>query len=792
MQHAPEMFKQQPTKNPVEKLLLKPKKNIDLNKYQNEWDLLADTTEANPVPNDFPLVPSKHIQPKRLASFKSDWDVLAAFEKHPTKIELNLSAKRETILKYNLEEVYGSKGMLNAKVELQRALDDLNVKDVRKLTEKQKSSLLTRVGATSRHLVMATLNSTVAKDALYYMASSKVGKAVTFVTKTAGMMWLGGVFGNPLAASLAVNLAVTVLKAIPKLVRDPTTGQFKQLGVDIVGVASQIGISGLTQALTENSGFVGQLVGGVIGTIIGNRFEGYFIGTGNPPAFTIETPTYQLEPKIPEPPANLSEAKQLKWYNRNKTIIMSAVGVSAVATVLTSAMVNDFSAVGHLFSVHKDGSMGFVSKTFRRIWRIGKHNGYVKQITNTMIATALSMPAGWIADKVKESYTNIMTRAGIDKKTESILPKTIINRIRNKAIREALYQFNVANLSILGGELLEISSNVALGIGTDHVMNSEWVSVAEAKQSIATSYEHAKEFAQKQLDTVKQFNPLECLAALSNPIKNPIPARNARLAERIAKRNAAQQQKVERFNEKAKGLQERAQFVRVDHRASAKAKLLADREVQRAKRAEERLKRLNDRDARLADRLAKRAALGQLDPAEIQAQIEKSKAWMTHEMTHAVAEFRKTAAGITTEALIDVFGVRMKALGYQAAKLAVTGGSTAGVAVKATNALGHIADTIGYVEAASTINSVYHIDSDFAAEVQDAVHGYGEPVRKGINKVLKYVDEFETEYAGFNVFNDVFQASGYNPFANTFQHRLAALGRIAVGEKLVNLAGVTK
>lgn len=785
MQYA---LKQEQTKKPVEKLSLHPTKNIDLNKYQNEWDLLADTTEVSPIPNDFPLVPSKHIQTKRLASFKNHWDVLAAFEKHPTKIDMNLSATNETILKYNLEEVYGSKGMLNAKVELQRALDDLDVKDVRKLTEKQKKSLLTRVGATSRHLVMATLNSTVAKDALYYLASSKVGKAVTFVTKTAGMMWLGGVFGNPLAASLAVNLAVTVLKAIPKLVRDPTTGRFKQLGVDIIGVASQVGISGLTQALTENSGFVGQLVGGVIGTIIGNRFEGYFIGTGNPPEFTIETPTYQLEPKIPEPPANLSEAKQLKWYNRNKTMVMSAIGVSAVATVLTSAMINDFSAVGHLFSVGKDGSMGFVSKTFRRVWLLGKHNGYVKHITNTMLSTALSMPAGWISEKVKESYTKIMTRAGIDQKTESLIPKVILNKIRNKAIREALYQFNVANLSILAGELLEISSNVALGIGTDQAMNSEWGSVAEAKQSIVNTYEQAKEYATKQLEAVKQFNPLECLTHIN------VPARNARLAERLAKRNAAQQQKVDRFNEKAKALQqgllERAQFVRVDHRAAAKAKLLADREAKKAKKLEERLNRLKERDARLADRLAKRAELGKIDPAEIQAQIEKSKAWMTHEMTQAVAEFRKTTVGITTEALVDVFGVRMKALGYQAAKLAVTSGST-GVAATVAN-LGRIADAIGYVETASTINAAYHIDSEFAAKVQTAVHEFGEPARKGINKILAVVDGFETQYAGFDVFNDVFQASGYNPFANTFQHRLAALSRIAVGDELVKLAGVTK
>ena len=455
------------------------------------------------------------------------------------------------------------------------------------LSEEQKEGLLKRLGSSARHAFLAVLDCNIVGAggrSIDYVLDTKVGATVWFIAKNIGMTWLSGTLGSPLGAAITVNLGVTILRSVPKYIRDAKTHSLKQVGVDILGVAVQLGSGELGKYLgtMATSGLASQVLGGVIGSMVGNRFQGILVGTAKAP---IAKAVPRQSPDIPQPPPGLTDAEQLKWYNTHKKTLYGSIGVAAMGAVLTAAMLSNGSGAAaalQLWSVNANRALELTQKISRKAWLATRHSEYAQSLGKATLTAGFAIPAGALARSIRAKYDSAIHRLGLDQSTQTLLPKSVVDSIKNKAVRDALYEVNVAWLSSIMGEILETTATVSGSIAASSAAASavetasHWTSLEDARASMTEAYNVAYKQAQDTIRSVVEegeaFDPTGTLKDICDNLNAPSEsakadmksARDSARAKLLAQRDAAREKRFK------------------DSEAEAQAKASADRQAARA------------------------------------------------------------------------------------------------------------------------------------------------------------------------------------------------------------------
>lgn len=657
--------------------------------------------------------------------------------------------------------------------------------------EVQREAFWKRAQDASRYYFQAVADARLvdmAGHAIRRFEASRVGTVVKLVGMNLAANYVGSLLGVPESARGFVgHTTLRLLMAVPRIIRNRRTGAIQTV-TDVVGVLSPV-VGNLL------GGFGGTIVGAVVGTIVDNRLHGILQGyMGLPEGTELQPP--RTAPPTPQPPAGLSEAEQLRWYNAHRGKLYAGAAVAGLAATATTAMLTgNAEAFVALWNVTADGALSIVADpalAVKRVLIAGRDNAYVQALATAGATKVLTVPAGLLASYARYAYDATMRRAGVDEKTESLIPERVRRAIPTEFLRSALEQCNAANLACLMGEVLETGVRV---VGTMQAHGAAqravgaataWTSVEDARRDVAAAYDAALVRAQQLADEAKgtALDMRDTLAKIyetalrtGDAMVAPQAAEANRLAENAAFTEQVERSYVERKVEAARIEQERranAAFTEQVQRAGVTdstafaAESILRRQQADALRAAQRLERFEAR-------VAARTAAAALDSAAIAEAEAKSRAWMTREHVAAVEAFKQSVPGQVVDALEDIYGPRSNAVLYTAGKLYFSGG------IFDARKLATLRDMAAAAQVGARVAHVQYADSDVADAADTILTSVNQGVRAAFDGVLAAVENKEHEIFGYNTFQEIFTATRFNPFA-TAQDVTDARIRVAVGD----------
>lgn len=676
------------------------------------------------------------------------------------------------------------------------------------------------------------------------------GKAFTLAAN-AGVSWyvtsaLTGMFpvgmAGAVAGKLLGNIAVKIVKSVPRIIRDPETG-LKQTAYDIVGVTKDTAIASGFQALGAGLGG-----GFVAGTILAGAFTGLIAAKASPRTlpknlkeprhilrdtrvkeFKTDLQTHRiLEAALADnTSAQVSEANKLSFFQRHKSKIIDGVLLGTMASVSTAAVLSGRLPPWETFQ--------FVRNT-----KIGK-------LAMKGAATgAVAIPMGALTHIVNRGVLGVLDKAGI--KDYKLVPQVVQKRLRAKILQQTIYQATLADLvkattqatssvvtSQLGGQLAKQTSkwnsldDVYRDLQKIHGLAAQQLStIPRGMKPIQVLNTLQKEVAKdlKRNKVPTQLIPQTPNVEPSGPLlPKHIPTSEADPFKRLINQKLKSgldpiQQELEETETKValeaarqatlKRLairKEQTDFKRIIDAANLKQlrrKAEIARQAEQEREAEEERKRqeaqiqaqIQDRKERFEERKARRVSQEKLDPKELNQAISEAKQWFHPEMVEGYRQFRETTVGQAFERLSETVDPKKKgewnSVGYHALKHSLASSSPFGQASELYQYANFAYNTARATSWLSSLTNGFG-QGDAVTTVADVATGYLDQVDVATDTVKEaFVDLVPESLLALGTAVDeavkikdplgaAMAAAGYNPFRT----RAQGLGDIGLGTGII-------
>lgn len=663
-----------------------------------------------------------------------------------------------------------------------------------------------KVAGSMSSFFTSTLTATV--SGVSKLAKSPVGKTLSFVATSLGTMYLGSFLGSPIAGQVIGNLAVTIIKSVVK-----NSGK-KQIGYDIVGVITQHGSRALGEAVV-GGGFAGAIIGTVVGSIIDDKFTGRINGRCQSDISRLPQTQADLvlqnavsktsEYVVQKPLALATDKQKLKWYNKNKVQILTGVTATAIATAATSAvMTGDFHTL------------------FRNAWDITLESGYfqmiVAQKATAAIRAKVGIPAGSIRDFVRHKVVQLLGAENV-KQLEKEEPETA-KRVKWRVYENTVSQINKAWVATLVADVVGRTAEAMVNLALDKTITTtvhtaaKWRSLDDAMTDVQSAYDTAHRTVDsivltakrtgEMLDVTKMYEKVSGVVMSkqdmdypTDELKNDIDQVNSGAAVQATK----DVEIVGSANPKADALKKRDEFklTKKLHKqrlvAEKHAKEFADTKRAEFKRAKTEFKRVK-RQRKIRRRVQARRKKDdvKIDIQRTQERIDISAATMTLEMVKAMEDFRESTIGKAAEAIGELHGDRVASLGYQTVKMLYVPENKVLKLMKGMATAAQAADiaktTTRFAKLASRGTSAEDM-TVMADRVASYIPGSMKQVADllgGNNAITEKIQEYESEYASFDLYQNLFDASGFNPFQSKYD-RVKSVGNIIFGDAATNSVG---